>query len=243
VPPEFDLHAFALPRDLPALAPSTLVHRRPDILAAEAQLHSASAAIGIASAQLYPNITISADWTSSAATVGGLANGTRLWQLAANLVAPLFIGGALAAQRAAATDAYAAQLGSYRQSLLQAFGQVADALASLQYDAALLAAQRKALDTAQATLDLTQQSYQAGQASLLQLLESQRLYQQARLGYVRALGQRHANTAQFFIAMGGGQGGPQHVASIRPHSQYHQAIHSAGWKSDSQIASITRTSR
>jgi len=107
------------------------------------------------------------------------------------------------AARAAAVNAYAAQLGAYRQTVLQAFGQVADALLALSNGAALLDAQRKALDAAQATLDLTQQSFQAGQTSFLQIIEAQCLYQQARLGYVRAKAQRYVDSVQLFVAMGG----------------------------------------
>lgn len=203
-PPEFDLGDLTLPADLPLVLPSALVRSRPDIAAAEAQLHAANAAIGIAAAQLYPNLSLSASWTALASTPGGLFSGsTNLWALAADLVAPVFSGGTLQAQRAAAIDAYTAQLASYRQTVLQAFGQVADALAALDHDAMLVDAQRKALATAQATLELTQQSYQAGQASLLQLLDAQRQYQQARLGHARASAQRCADTAQLFIAMGG----------------------------------------
>ena len=118
------------------------------------------------------------------------------------MLAPVYQGGTLRAQRDAAVDAYVAQLAAYRQAVLQAFAQIADSLQALQNDAELLDAQHKALDAAQATLDLTQQSYQAGQASLLQILEAQRLYQQARLGYVRAKSQRYLDTAQLFIDLG-----------------------------------------
>ena len=203
-PPEFDLAKFALPQELPLTLPSRLVRRHPDILAAEAQLHAANAAIGIATVQLYPSITLSANWTATAGTAGGLFGGdNNLWSIAAGLAAPVFNGRALAAQRDAAIEAYAAQLGTYRQALLQVFGRVADVLDALSHDAAQLQAQSKALQTAQAALALTQDSYQAGQASLLQLLESQRLYQQARLGYARVKGQRYSDTAQLFIALGG----------------------------------------
>jgi NodT family efflux transporter outer membrane factor (OMF) lipoprotein len=203
-PPEFELGALKLPADLPLVLPSALVRSRPDIVAAEAQLRAANAAIGIAAAQLYPNVSLSASWSALASSPGGLFSGsTNLWALAADLMAPVFSGGTLQAQRAAAIDAYAAQLASYRQIVLQAFGQVADALDALRHDAMLLDAQRRALDTAQATLELTQQSYQAGQASLLQLLDAQRQYQQARLGHARASAQRYADTAQLFVAMGG----------------------------------------
>jgi NodT family efflux transporter outer membrane factor (OMF) lipoprotein len=201
--PDFDFDTLAMPRDLPLSLPSELVHRRPDIQAAEAQLHAASAGIGIASAQLYPSITVNASWTA-AATGGALfANPSSVWDVAVGLVAPVFNGGTLRAQRAAAVDAYAAQLGTYRQTVLQAFSQVADVLDSLGNDASLLAAQRKALDVAQATLELSQQSFQAGQISFLQIIEVQRLYQQARLGYVRAKAQRYADSLQLFVAMGG----------------------------------------
>jgi outer membrane protein TolC len=132
-----------------------------------------------------------------------LSGGSDVWSFAAALLAPLFDGYTLAAQRAAAIQAYAALLANYRQTVLQAYAQVAGVLEGLQNDAALLDAQRRAYAVAQTTLDLTQQSYQAGQASLLQLLETQRLYQQARLGLARAIGQRYADTAQFFIVMGG----------------------------------------
>ncbi len=205
--PQFDFSVLALPGDLPLVLPSELVHRRPDIQAAEAQLRASSAAIGIATAALYPSVTLDASFTSAAIGSGALfTHSSGLWGLAAELLAPVFDGGTLRAQRAGAIDAYAAQLGSYQQAVLLAFGQVADALHAIEHDAALLAAQRKALDAAQATLDLTQQSYQAGQASFLQIIEAQRLFQQARLGYVRAQAQRYADSAQFFIAMGGDSG-------------------------------------
>ena len=202
-PPDLDFASLALPQELPLVLPSDLVRRRPDIAAAEAALHASNAAIGIATAQLYPAVTLSAAWT--AASVGGalFASPGSAWDIAASVVAPLFHGGTLRAQRAAAIDAYAAQLAAYRQTVLQAFGQVADALHALGNDALLLDSQRKALDAAQATLDLTQQSFQAGQTSFLQIVVAERLYQEARLGYVRAKAQRYIDSVQLFVAMGG----------------------------------------
>lgn len=204
-PPRFALDAITLPRALPLVLPSTLLRRRPDIVAAEAQLHAANAAIGIAAAQLYPTLTLSADWRSAGASIGGLFD-SQAWSVAADLLAPIFNGHTLAAQRDAAIAAYTAQLGSYRQTVLLAFGQVADSLEALRHDAALVQAQAAALASARHNLALTQQSYQAGQASLLALLQAQRLYQQARLGEARARGQRVADSAQLLIAMGGGGG-------------------------------------
>lgn len=203
VAPDFDFASLTLPGELPLSLPSALIRRRPDIQAAEAQLRAANANIGIATAQLYPSIVLGASWT--AASVGGalFAHPSHTWDLAADLLAPVFNGGTLRSQRDAAVHAYAAQLGTYRQTVLTAFAQVADVLAALENDAALLEAQRKALDVVQATLELTQQSYQAGQTSLPQIIEAQRLYQQARLGYVRAKAQRYLDTLQLLVAMGG----------------------------------------
>jgi NodT family efflux transporter outer membrane factor (OMF) lipoprotein len=205
-PPDFDLGALALPQDLPLTLPSELVRRRPDIVAAEAQLHAANAAIGIATAQLYPNLTLDASWSAQSIHSGSLfSDSANVWSIAASLLAPVYDAGVLRAQRAAARDAYAAQLGAYRQAVLQAFAQVADNLQALQNDADLLDAQRKALAAAEATLDLTRQSYEAGQASLLQILEAHRLYQQSRLGYVRAKAQRYLDTTRWFIGLGGSE--------------------------------------
>lgn len=200
--PALSLDDLVLPSEWPTRVPSEWLLQRPDIVAAEAQLRAANAAVGIASAQLYPSLTLSAGWTSSARSFNGLFS-SSLWNIAASLLAPVFDGQVLAAQRAAAVEAYAAQLGSYRQTLLVAFGQVADVLDALQQGATLVEAQSVALEAARDTLSLTQQAYQAGQANLLQLLQAQRLYQQALIGRARARGQQYADWAQWFIALGG----------------------------------------
>jgi NodT family efflux transporter outer membrane factor (OMF) lipoprotein len=204
LPPEFTFAALTLPIDLPLTLPSDLVRVRPDILAAEAQLHAATAAVGVATAQLYPHLTLSSSWTTTGTTSSDLfKSNSDIWSIAAGLTAPIFHGGELRAQQRAAVDLLAAQLAVYRETVLGAFGQVADALSALQHDAEAVAAQQKALETAKATLDLTQQSYEAGQASFVQVLVAQRLYQQARLGITRAVSQRYLDTALFFLVLGG----------------------------------------
>ncbi|WP_175948303.1 efflux transporter outer membrane subunit [Burkholderia pyrrocinia] len=203
--PRFDFGMIALPLDVPVSLPSAWLQARPDIRAAQAQLHAASAAIGVATAQLYPDLTLSASWTQAASAMGPLFESTSgLWAVAAGLTAPLFHGGALKAQQRAAVDAFDAQLGTYRQTVLAAFGQVADTLRALEHDADALAAQRDALDTAKASLDLEQESYRVGAASLVDVLQAQRLYAQARVGYAKAKGQRYIDTTQLYVAMGGG---------------------------------------
>jgi len=203
-PPRFDFEVLALPTDPPVMLPSAWLLARPDIRAAQAQLHVASAEIGVATAHLYPSIALTASWTQAATAMGPLfesANG--LWSVAAGLTAPLFHGGALKAQQRAAVEAFEAQLGVYRQTVLQAFGQVADTLRALEHDAQALAADREALDAALASLGLVQERYRVGTASAFDILQSQRLYAQARLGYAKTKAQRYIDTAQLFVAMGG----------------------------------------
>jgi len=203
-PPDFDIAEFTLPDNLPLSLPSELVRRRPDILAAEAQLHADSAAIGVATAQLYPSITLSASLVQESAALARLLEAAaRTWTVGGSLDAPLYRGGALGAARRAAVDAYDAQLATYRQTVLQAFGQVADALCALEHDAELVAASRRALDIAGASLALQRSSYAAGKTSALQLIVAENTYSDARLGNARATAQRLADSAQLFIAAGG----------------------------------------
>jgi NodT family efflux transporter outer membrane factor (OMF) lipoprotein len=204
-PPDFTLDRITLPTDLPVSLPSALVRRRPDILAAEAQLHAASAAIGVATAQLYPNIDLSAAIAQTALEPSKLFT----WQatgadIMAGLTAPLFHGGELTAQKRAAVAAFKAARAGYEQTVLQAFTQVANALDALRHDGQLVDAQHRALDAAQHSLALTRDSYQGGNVGILLVLDAQRRYQQARLGYVRAVQARYLDTVQLFAAMGGG---------------------------------------
>jgi NodT family efflux transporter outer membrane factor (OMF) lipoprotein len=203
-PPDFDLDDFTIPEELPLKVPSELVRRRPDILAAEATMHASSAAIGIATANMYPDLTLTGSWARGGAAPAMMFDSwTTVWNIAAGLTQPLFRGGELLATKRAAVEQFNADFATYRDTVLLSFGQVADLLRALEHDAELLEAQRTAMSTAQASLDLIQESYQVGQASLLQVLDAQRLLFQARLGFVRAKAQRLQDTAQLYAAMGG----------------------------------------
>jgi NodT family efflux transporter outer membrane factor (OMF) lipoprotein len=204
-PPEFELEEFTLPDKLALSLPSELVHQRPDILVAEARLHAASAAIGVATAQLFPNITLTGGLSQAANMATNLFTSTaNIWNIAANLSAPIFNGGTLEAQRQAAKAAFEASLHTYEETVLEAFQQVADLLEALTHDAEAVEYQRRALDSTAASVKLTQKSYATGEAQLLEVLDAERLYVQARLGYARAVAQRFTDTAQLFVAMGGG---------------------------------------
>ena len=204
-PPAFSLSDFTLPTDIPVSVPSALVHQRPDILAAEAELHAASAAVGVATAQMYPNISLSASLESAATAPDSLFDQRGLvWSLLGGLTAPIFHGGALAAQKQSAVDAFRASSSTYRQVVVQAFGQVADTLRALDHDASLVARERQALTVADASLALQRLAYDAGKTDILKLIDAERSDQQARIGYARAIGQRYLDTAQLFVALGGG---------------------------------------
>jgi len=203
-PPDFTLDDFTLPAEIPASLPSELLRRRPTILAAEAQLHVASAAIGVATANLYPKIDLTGTLTQQALTPGGLFNSVAAaWSIAANLTQPLFDGGQLSAQRRAAIDGYQASLASYRQIVLTAFGEVADSLQALANGANQLAAESEAERAAAAALDLARRSYAVGNSGILDVIDAQRRLAQARLGLSRARAQRLVDTAQLYVALGG----------------------------------------
>jgi NodT family efflux transporter outer membrane factor (OMF) lipoprotein len=207
-PPEFELGQIKLPRKLPVSLPSELVHRRPDILASEAQLHAATAAVGIATANLYPQITLTASAGQQALPAAAWQlfdhSGTA-WSLISGLTAPIFDGGTLRADRRAAIDELHASAERYQQTVLESFGQVADVLDALSEDARALTAQAHALATAQSSLELSRRSYGAGSTGILQVLDAQRQLQQAQLGSVRAQAQQYLDTTQLFLALGGGE--------------------------------------
>jgi NodT family efflux transporter outer membrane factor (OMF) lipoprotein len=203
-PPDFTLESFILPTEIPASLPSELVRRRPDILAAEAQLHVASAAIGVATANLYPKIDLVGTLTQQALTPGMLFNSvSAAWSVAANLSQPLFDGGQLNAQRRAAVDGYKGALASYHQMILTSFGEVADSLQAIAHDADALHDQDVAEQTAAASLELQRRSYAVGNSGVLDVIDAERRLAQARQGLAHAKAQRLIDTAQLFLALGG----------------------------------------
>jgi NodT family efflux transporter outer membrane factor (OMF) lipoprotein len=223
--PELDLAHIVLPGELPISVPSELARRRPDILAAEAQLHAATAAVGIAQSNLYPHVTLTAAIGQQALRLEDLFDpASTAWGLTAGLVAPLFDGGTLRAQHRASLAALQASAANYRQTVLEALEQVANALQALDQGAEQLQAQANAQRAARETVDLTHLAYDAGEASILQVLDAERRYQQARLGYVRAQARRYLDSAQLFLALGAGVGAPAPVpvptaATLRNPSQ------------------------
>jgi NodT family efflux transporter outer membrane factor (OMF) lipoprotein len=204
-PPDFQLTGLTLPKTVPVSLPSELVRQRPDILAAEAQLHATAANIGVATANLYPKITLGASVLQSATQLSNFFSGMyTAFNIGAEMAAPIFHGGTLQAQQRAAKDAFDATWAAYRQTVIQSFGQVADLLQALAHDDEAVRTQMAALASTEKALKLARLSYSAGNSTLLQLLDPERQMQQARLGLVRAETQRLLDTAQLLVALGSG---------------------------------------
>ncbi len=203
--PEIDFDSFQMPGELPVALPSELVRQRPDILSAEALLHADSAAIGIAEANIYPNISLSTSLDYQASQLNQLfKSGTRLLSTEVDANWTLYEGGALDSAKRGAIDAYQAQLATYKQTVLTAFGQVADALRAVDNDTEALRLAQNSLDISTESLRLQRLTYEVGRANVLQLITAENSYAQARMNAVRVQGQRLQDCVTLFVAVGGG---------------------------------------
>jgi NodT family efflux transporter outer membrane factor (OMF) lipoprotein len=197
-----DLH---LPANLPLSLPSQLVEQRPDVRVARANMHAASAGIGIAVAARLPQIQLSADAGSTALAISRVFDsGTGFWGVAASIAAPIFQGGQLMHQERAAKAAYVEAAEQYRQTVLAAFQDVGDTLVALDQDAKALRSAATAEKAAKTTLDLSRLQLEHGYIGTFELLAAQQGYQQARIALVDAEASRFADTAALYQALGGG---------------------------------------
>ena len=202
-PPQLALEHLVLPESLPVSLPSELVRKRPDILAAEANLHAASVSVGVATANLYPSLTLSANMLQEALIPSRLFYGaSNAWALAGGVSAPVFNGGMLAAEKRGAEQAYQAALAQYEETVVRAFSQVADALTALSHDAEMLDTVQAGLTTASASLDLARKSHEAGSIGVLQVEAARRELAQAQLRLVEAQSQQLLDATQLFVALG-----------------------------------------
>jgi NodT family efflux transporter outer membrane factor (OMF) lipoprotein len=201
----FRLANLHLPLDLPVSLPSQLVEQRPDVRAAEEQLHAASAQIGVATANLLPNFTINATGGYTSTIWATLISPQSLaWELAGNATQTIFDGGTLLHQLEGARDTYQAAAWTWRSTVVGAVQNVADALRALQNDADALRATRDFERAAKKSLDLAQQQLDRGQTNVLLQLTAEQTYLQASIQVVQAQAARLADTAALFQALGGG---------------------------------------
>ena len=200
-----DLSSLTLPQDLPLSLPSDLVEQRPDVLQAEADLHAASAAIGVAAANRLPSLQLTGDIGNSALTLhDAFGPGAGFWDMGAALTAPIYQGGTLLHQERAAKAAYVQAGEQYRGTVLTAFENVADTLAALEHDAEALKAAADADAAAGASLDIAQRQTQDGYADNLSLLNAEQAAQQTRIALIQAQASRYADTVALYQALGGG---------------------------------------
>lgn len=199
--PDFDMAHIAPPAEIPVSLPSELVRRRPDITAAEAELHAATAEVGVAVAAQYPDLRLSANLTQSALKPEKLFNYSASgWNLLAGVAAPVFHGGTLKANRKAAEAEARAALARYQQTVLRAFVQVSDVLAALASDQQQIESLRRAQTASESNLRDAQTAYRLGGGSLLQVIDAQRQLSRARRATVQAEGQRLADMVQLYTA-------------------------------------------
>ena len=191
--------------DLPVSLPSKLIEQRPDVRQAEENLHAASAAVGVALANMLPQFTINADLGSSALKLGQLFTPyTGFWDAGASLTQTLFDAGALLHKRRAADAALDQAAAQYRAAVILACQNVADTLRALQADADALKASAEAERAAKATFDLAERQRALGTISLVAVLNAEQAYRQSELALVQARANRYSDTAGLFQSLGGG---------------------------------------
>ncbi|MGC1730995.1 MAG: efflux transporter outer membrane subunit [Steroidobacteraceae bacterium] len=201
----FRLEDLTLPQELPVSLPSRLIEQRPDVRQAEENLHAASAAVGVALANMLPQFQISADTGSAALAIGQLFTPyTGFWDLGASLTQTLFDAGALVYRHRAADDALDQAAAQYRAAVILGCQNVADTLRALQADADALKATAAAAAAAGKSFDLAVKQQQIGTLSVTAVLNAEAAYQQAQIALVQAQANRYADTAALFQALGGG---------------------------------------
>ena len=200
----FELDSLSLPMSIPTGVPSTLVERRPDVRAAEANLHAATAAVGVATGNLLPQITLTGTLGSAATGFGGLfRTGSEFWSAGASLSQTLFAGGQLVHRRRAAEAGMDAAAAQYRQAVLTAFQNVADCLRALDHDSQTVSLAGLAATKSRETFDITRRQIELGASGYLALISAEQAYSQASLALATAQTSRHSDTVALFQSLGG----------------------------------------
>ncbi|HEX4618391.1 MAG TPA: efflux transporter outer membrane subunit [Steroidobacteraceae bacterium] len=201
--PSFRLSDLQLPADVPVTLPSELVRRRPDVRASEALWHEAGANVGVATANLFPHLTVSGYLGSERSQASQLVDGTNVWSIGASLLQPIFHGGELRAKKRSAVAAYDAAAEAYEETVLESLQQVADSLRVLEADALVLQSRSLAAEQSAASHAVAQQRFDAGGISEYSLLDAERQDLQTTLDRSHAAAQRFADTAALMHALSG----------------------------------------
>ena len=208
-PITLSLNSLSLPSQVPVTLPSELAHKRPDILAAEARLHAATAGIGMAEAKLYPSIMLGASFEQMAQHPDDLFKSpANTFNLFGGLTAPVFHGGTLRANKRGAEAEVRASAARYRQAVLEAFGQVSDLLSAISNDSQSLALQSDSAALAERSLGLSRRSFAVGNSGVLQVLDASRSVERAKIALVEARARQYINLTRLYVATAGGWTGP-----------------------------------
>jgi len=200
-----DLASLELPAALPLSLPARIVEQRPDVRAAEEQLHAACANVGVAIADMLPQVSLDAGGGGTSTVLGNMfAAGNKFWSVGANLSQTIFAGGSLYFRERAAVDAMDQAGAQYRSAVIAAFQNVADTLHVLVFDADALKANRDAERSAERSLAYARKAQELGSVSYLALLNAEQAYQQAVVNRIQAQANRFVDTAALFQALGGG---------------------------------------
>jgi NodT family efflux transporter outer membrane factor (OMF) lipoprotein len=203
--PTLDLRKLTLPADLPVSLPSKLVEQRPDIRAYAALLHSATASVGVATANMLPNISLTGSYGRTGNSLANLFTPAGIvWSIASSITQPIFEGGTLSARRKAAQAAMEVAAAQYSSTVNTAFQNVANVLVAIQRDAETLRAALAAQQTAASSLAVARSQYQAGAGTYLNVLTAEQSDYSARLDLVKARAARFTDTVALFQALGGG---------------------------------------
>lgn len=206
-----NLDYLQLPRELPLSLPSTLVQQRPDIRAAEALLHAASAQIGVATANLFPQITLNGSYGWQKNNPANLFSSPNVtWNIATQIIQPIFNGSSLQAKRRAAIAGFEQAYAQYRQTVLQAFQNVADSLRAIENDAKIFRDNFQAETSAKDSLIMSHKQFRLGSISYLSLLNAERQYQQIKISRIQAQAARYNDTVALFQSLGGGWWNKEH---------------------------------
>jgi NodT family efflux transporter outer membrane factor (OMF) lipoprotein len=205
VPETFELDALQLPPELPLSLPAKLIEQRPDVRAAEAQLHAANAQVGVAVAAMLPQLSITGAYGGNADQFSWMfRSGGPFWNLMGIVSQPIFQGGTLLHRKHAADDALRQAAAQYQSSVLAAYQNVADTLRASLSDADELAADVRAENAAKVTYDITRRQMEVGYVNYLILLNAETTYHQALIQRVQAQATRYGDTVALFQALGGG---------------------------------------
>jgi NodT family efflux transporter outer membrane factor (OMF) lipoprotein len=201
----FELDALQLPPEMPVSLPGRIIEQRPDVRAAEGQLHSANANVGVAVAAMLPQFSITGQYGGNATQMSQLfTSGGPFWSLFGNVTQPVFQGGTLLHQKRAASAALKQAAAQYRSTVIAAYQNVADTLHVSLSDADTLAADVEAESSAKVTYDLTRREMDVGYVTYLTLLSAETAYEKTILTRVRAQATRYGDTVALFQALGGG---------------------------------------